>query len=271
MQKFTRPLTREIELDGNRLALTLSEQGIAVRTVGSRRPPWEMAWDQVLCHLTGAGDVAAAVEVLKKGGAAAPAAQPAPAAEKVSTPAPAAEHGSHAAAGAPADDVGSALARLGAWLAKHRTRYLDGLQPGAGKDELDNLGADLGRPLPDGLRGLLGWHNGQKPDFVGHFQDDWDLMGTRDIATAKRELDGGDRAESGWDPAWVPFLDNDAGDYIVLDTSQPGAPVREFWLGKKDNPVVAPSLAAWLGEFVAAVERGEYHEESERGSFLRKK
>lgn len=53
MQKFTRPLTREVEVGGERLAFTLSESGIAVRPVGSRKPPREIAWSQVLCHMTG--------------------------------------------------------------------------------------------------------------------------------------------------------------------------------------------------------------------------
>jgi len=51
LQKFTRPLTREIELGGVRLALTLSEQGIEVRTVGSRKPPWEISWPALVSSL----------------------------------------------------------------------------------------------------------------------------------------------------------------------------------------------------------------------------
>ena len=53
MQKFTRPLTREIELAGERLALTFSERGIALRTVGSRKAPWEITWPALVCHLMG--------------------------------------------------------------------------------------------------------------------------------------------------------------------------------------------------------------------------
>jgi hypothetical protein len=51
VQKFTRPLTREIEIGGERLALTFSEKGIVVRPVGSRRPPWEMSWATLVCHV----------------------------------------------------------------------------------------------------------------------------------------------------------------------------------------------------------------------------
>jgi hypothetical protein len=51
VQKFTRSITREIELAGTRLALTLGETGLSVRPVGTRRPPWEMSWATLVCHL----------------------------------------------------------------------------------------------------------------------------------------------------------------------------------------------------------------------------
>ena len=89
MQKFTRPLTREIEVAGERLAMTLSDQGINVRPVGSRKPPWEFSWATVLSHLLGpsavasslpptAEQVVAMIAILKKGQAAEPAATTAP-------------------------------------------------------------------------------------------------------------------------------------------------------------------------------------------------
>ena len=53
MQKFTRPITREIEFSGLRLAVTFGEQGVAVRPVGSRRPPREITWASFLTYITG--------------------------------------------------------------------------------------------------------------------------------------------------------------------------------------------------------------------------
>ena len=49
MQQFTRTLTREIEVAGERLALTLSKEGLSVRPVGGRRPPYNMSWEAWLC------------------------------------------------------------------------------------------------------------------------------------------------------------------------------------------------------------------------------
>jgi hypothetical protein len=99
VQKFTRPITREIEIGGERLAFTFGEQGISVRPVGSRKPPKEITWAAVLIHMTGAGagsppspdQVTTALEQMHgPGGKPAPKAEvePAPAPSPVSPTAP---------------------------------------------------------------------------------------------------------------------------------------------------------------------------------------
>jgi cell wall assembly regulator SMI1 len=163
--------------------------------------------------------------------------------------------------------IADSLARLERWLAQHRSRYHQALLPGASTAELDSLAKKLGVPLPADLRVLLAWHNG--PESAGALVETWLFMGTATIATGKQELDA-DAATTGWQPAWVPFLDDDQGDYLCLDTSQPLSPLREFVFGKKEHPVIASSLAAWLADFVAALERGEYIEDPERGHFMRR-
>lgn len=114
--------------------------------------------------------------------------------------------------------------------------------------------------MPDELRVLLAWHDGQSDECIGRFAENWLLLSAEQIATARRELgiDG-----------WVPFLDDDAGNYVCIDTTQAGHPVREYWAGNSQHPVVAPSLTAWMEAFVADVEKGKYTEDPERGSFLK--
>lgn len=270
MQKFTRPITREIELAGERLTVTLSADGISVRPVGSRSAPREVSWAAVLCGMVGEAktpspqEVTAAVAALKKppGGKKAPAG----AEEK---------HGEQAAAATPpADPVRVLLDRLEHWLAAHRPRLLQALRPGANEVELHQMQAQTGVETPAALRTLLSWHNGQGEEFAGRFEEDWLLMGTEEIVAARKDLDrgaGGNGAGNGWQPMWIPFLDDDAGDYLCLDTSLPDAPVREFSAGNKESPAIAPSLKAWLEDFVTAVEQGQYHEEPERGTFLRRR
>jgi cell wall assembly regulator SMI1 len=167
-------------------------------------------------------------------------------------------------------ELASLLRRLETWLAHHRKHFLEGLMPPASAPDLHALQQAIGVRVPGDLATLLTWHNGQSPDSEGRFEQDWLLMGSQSIADAKRELDAAPREATGWQSAWVPFLDNDAGDYVCLDTSQAGAPVREFWQDRKEHPVVAPSLAAWIQEMVVAVACGQYHEDLERGSFFKR-
>jgi cell wall assembly regulator SMI1 len=151
---------------------------------------------------------------------------------------------------------------------------LKALRPGANEAELHDLQARLGRELPAELRTLLAWHNGQGEEFAGRFEEDWLLMGTEEIAGAKVELDkgaAGNGAGNGWKPEWIPFLDDDAGDYLFLDTSRPEPPVRAYWLDQDQQPQVAASLTAWVEAFVKAVEAGDYEEDPERGTFLRRR
>lgn len=163
------------------------------------------------------------------------------------------------------------LARLDCWLARHRPRYHHGLCPAARAAALDSLPQRLSMGVPEELRQLLAWHNGECDDFIGCLEQSWHLMSAAQIVAAKQELDElaeGDPA-CGWRREWIPFLDDDAGDYLCLDTSQQPAPVRAYWAGQHEHPVVAASLAAWLEAFVTAAERGDYHEDPERGYFLR--
>jgi cell wall assembly regulator SMI1 len=161
------------------------------------------------------------------------------------------------------------LSRLERWLAQHRPRFLAGLRAGASGAELEQLAAALPCRLPTSLRSLLGWHNGQSEEFTGRFENDWLLMGSEEIARAKRERD--QAPGDAWRKSWLPFLDNDAGDFLCLDTARRPEPVCAYWLGIETQPLLAPSLTAWFADFVHAVEAGRYHEDPERGTFLRKR
>ena len=277
MQQFTRALTREIEVGGERLAITLSKEGLSVRPVGGRRPPYTMSWTAWVCAcVTGAGHEPAAEEVERvlkavRAGAASGERQPAergasaPRAKSHEVDAP---RSASPAAPSAADQITVLLARLDQWLNSERERFQQALLPGATAADCDALAAEMGRPLPEELRALLMWHNGQNPDVPGAFEQNWILMSTEEIADAKKELD--DHPHEGWRKNWLPFLDDDNGDYRCLDLDSPGCPVLECWRGRADHPVVAPSLSAWLESFVTALERGAYAEDPERGTLALK-
>ncbi len=162
------------------------------------------------------------------------------------------------------------LQRLERWLAAHRKRFFTkGLRRGASEALLAKLEKALGTPLPDELRTLLTWHDGQTSASAGRFEENWLLMSAERIAAARADLDEG-AEETGWSPQWVPFLDDDEGDYLCLDTTRRPAPVRAYYLANTEHKAIAPSLKAWLEDFVKALEAGQYHEEPERGAFMRK-
>jgi cell wall assembly regulator SMI1 len=270
MQQFTRSLTREIEVGGERLAVTLSKEGLSVRPVGGRRPPHTMTWEAWVCAcVAGAGGVPAgeqiqkALEAVRSGG---PKPKENPAAKTESPPAvPATIAAPNEPSGHNLRDL---LGRVDKWLSAHRSRFQHALKPGASSADLDTLAAALGKPVPEELRTWLGWHNGQNADVPGAFEQNWILMSAQEMAEAKKELDA--QPHEGRQHNWVPFLDDDNGNYLCLDLSAPGCPVRECWRGRSDHPTAAPSLSAWVSEFVSGLERGAYVEDSERGALLKR-
>lgn len=271
MQQFTRDLTREISVGGERLAITLSKEGLSVRPVGGRRPPFTMSWTAWVCACVAeAGQepmdekIKHALEAVRAGAAKTDKTAPS---EGHRHPEPKQTHEADAPR-SDADKMTVLLARLDQWLNTKRERFQQALRPAATAAECDALASELGRPLPEELRALLMWHNGQNPDVPGAFEQNWILMSTEEIADAKKELD--DHPHEGWRKNWLPFLDDDNGDYRCLDLDSPGCPVLECWRGRADHPVIAPSLSAWLESFVVALERGAYAEDPERGTLAMK-
>ena len=131
------------------------------------------------------------------------------------------------------------------------------------------MAKSLAKPLPAGLAESVSWHNGQGEDYAGYFVDHWLLLSTAKIAAAKAELDAAG-ADYGWNKNWLPFLDDDGGNFVVLDLSKQESPVLVFWMGEKTE-TLAPSLETWLTDFMTAVEAGHYREDPERGTFQRSK
>jgi cell wall assembly regulator SMI1 len=251
MQKFTRALTREIVIGSERLAVTFDEGGLSLRPVGSRKPPHELSWAAVVCALTALPSGSApepdqidrALQTLRGG---APTSAPRPLVT------------------APTGGIEELLARLDAWLKKERKRYHRGLLPGA-REQINELAQALGRPVPDELADWLRWHNGQDEELIGTFVEGFNLMSVSDIIHTLNERKG----EKGWNPAFVPILDDYQDDLVVVDTNKPGLPVREVWRGRDDHPEIATSMRGWLAALLADFESGRYVEDPERGEFIR--
>jgi cell wall assembly regulator SMI1 len=272
MQQFTRALTREIQLAGERLALTFDKDGISIRPVGSRRPPRVVTWEEVVLtclrppdgeHKPTAEQVGAALKALKGGGERTRSSK----SDEAAGEATAAPRDQPAQEPSQTADLQSLLARLDRWLAAHRSRYHHGLLAGARPEDLSNLEHSLDQPLPQELRTWLSWHNGQNDQIFGALEESWHPMSVAEIAQAKKELDA--EGHQGWQRRWIPFLDDDSDNYLCLDPTQPNIPVRECWRGKAEHPVAAPSLTDWVQRLVTGLEQGAYTEDPERGSMHR--
>jgi hypothetical protein len=127
MMKFKRPITREIELGGERVAVTMGEQGISFRPVGSRKPPRDLSWPAILCCATGQPllasneaspeSITAALQTLKG----APASPSKPAAEPGAEAALPASSGQESPPTAPSSQEPPAIAESSQEIVHHET------------------------------------------------------------------------------------------------------------------------------------------------------
>jgi cell wall assembly regulator SMI1 len=230
MQKFTRELTREVEVNGERIALTLSEKGVSARPVGSRKPPLEIAW----------------ADVIKAAGNSKP-----PDTEK------------------PATGLSAALARFDAWLKAHRPAFFATLKKGAADADIHKLAKQLGRPVPEELATWLCWHDGQDADVPAALVGAFTLIDHEEAADAYRDRTAGMEGpwNAGWLPFLDDFngslicLDTTRPGVPVIevwrgrDSANDAAPSLEVW--------VQTLLADFeTGKYVEDAERGHYHKKA---------
>jgi cell wall assembly regulator SMI1 len=247
MQKFTRALTREVEIHGERYAVTLSEQGVSLRPVGSRKPPHETTWDQI-AQWMGVG-----------------AAESSHAPSAVTVANSSRENGEN---GENRELVGL-LDELDAWLESHRPGFHEGLARGATARDLEKLATVLGGPVPEDLQTWLRWHNGQGDGEMGSLVGAFNLLSAAEIAEILREHKE-NPGDTPWGMGWIPLLDDFQGDTVCLDSMHKGLPVLEIWSGNDAPTPAAPSLTAWVRQFLADCRAGNYVEDPERGEFLKR-
>lgn len=177
--------------------------------------------------------------------------------------------------------------RYEAWLAANYPDGLQALNPGASDAQLSALETTLGQTLPDDYRAWLAGHNGENDTDLGMMSageflstertaSEWQKM-----VTLAAEVGGPITTESEpdghivpvwWHRGWIPITSDGAGNLECLDLN-PGpagtvGQVIDFDHETVHRTVVATSFRAWIEQFVADVEAGEYAYSDDYGRFI---
>lgn len=138
------------------------------------------------------------------------------------------------------------------------------LAPPALHEEISNLERALGVSLPADFVACLKIHNGQQGVSQGLFED-YEFLSTSRILQEwsiwKELLDSGDFKgmksfpqvgirSDWWNPAWIPFAYNGAGDHFCLDLAPTGAGISgqiiTLWHDDGTREKQADSFAQWF-------------------------
>jgi len=156
---------------------------------------------------------------------------------------------------------------LETFLKTNNPEQLDDLNPPASSAQIHELEKLLGVTLPDDFKTCLMRHDGQRGGAEWLFEG-YEFLSARKIglewSALRRLLDRGDLDEplgkpdpavrnAWWDPHWIPFAANGAGDNLCLDL----APTREGNHGQvisyshefPRRSVKAPDFSAWFKAF----------------------
>lgn len=153
-------------------------------------------------------------------------------------------------------DLISELARFGRTLENYAPVTAASLGNPAQARVLDDLGQALGLDaVPNDLRTLFGWHNGQVPN-APPIEGNRVLLSVEAAVEAWRFLN--DPQEDHPNPVdrnWLPILYNGAGDYVVFETVT--HQLLEYWHDESSTAVAWPNLAAWVVSAVSKIPTGE--------------
>lgn len=134
------------------------------------------------------------------------------------------------------------------------------LNPPATQEEIAALQSQFQLPLPASLVLFLKWHNGQAANYFEGFTETETFMSTHEIISAVTVLNDllacGNIGPDSWNPNWVPFLDNGAGDHLCVDLSSANGEHLVFHdhMGEAGHNYFK-SLADWGTDFLKALRR----------------
>lgn len=126
------------------------------------------------------------------------------------------------------------------------------------ESQMDKLQDYYEMDLPQDLRTLYKWKNGQNPNCQEAFVNNSKFIPLHQAlydASELRSMIGYDfEIENWWNEYWIPIFQNGGGDSICYDvrgifTEQKGQ-LLEFWHADNDRNVIAPSLEAFVDKIV---------------------
>lgn len=157
------------------------------------------------------------------------------------------------------------LQRLDALLHQKWSSFYEMLLPGLSSEQIQRVESALGVELPQEFKLFYQWKNGHSNSEYKNLWYNRNLLNVEQILetwTVMNELlELGEFEEPNWwNPRWIPFAENGAGDHYVLDLAgsfggQPGQ-VIEFWHNDPDRHIYFDSFSKWLETIVLAIERG---------------
>lgn len=158
--------------------------------------------------------------------------------------------------------------RLEAWLRTKNPKLLVDLNPPASDFDIQTLEQKLGIKLPMDFIDFLKVHNGQRGDAEWLFSgseflssqrilDEWtiwkNLLDSGDFDRAKSEPGNGVQS-MWWNPKWIPFTYNGAGDHLCLDldpaTGGHVGQVITLWHDDGARKKKADNFVQWFAEFI---------------------
>lgn len=143
------------------------------------------------------------------------------------------------------------------YLKKLRPNFYAKLNNGLMEKEINDLENEFTLKLPEDLKTLYLWKNGQNINCFETFVNNSMFISLRDSLEINAELntmiETDFEEENWWNEGWLPIFQNGGGDYICYDlqgvfTNQKGQ-IIEFWHADNDRNVIAPNLEA----FIAAI------------------
>lgn len=148
--------------------------------------------------------------------------------------------------------------RLNNQLETLRPDYYQNLKDPLSEKEIEILEEKFQVQIPNDLKELYKWKNGQNYDCYEAFVNNSMFMPLEDVLESAEEFTsmiGSDfEIENWWNESWLPIFGNGGGSYICYDlggifTGDKGQLI-EYWNKDNDRNVIAPNLETFVSQII---------------------